>query len=69
MKYKRYVLRFDGDPAVVAFLKRHVDEQHASLGKAREKGRCAKALFGVEYKVRPITLPKPAQAERPVKSL
>ena len=59
MKYKRYVLRFEGDSEIVAFLKRHVPEQQDSLGEARELGRCAQALFGVKYKVTSVTVPRP----------
>jgi len=67
MKYKRYVLRFEGDPEVVAFLKRHVEEQQSDLATARSLGRCAEALFGVKYRVTSVTVPRPT-AER-VKSL
>ena len=67
MKYKRYILRFDGNPETVAFLKRHVSEQQDNLGYARELGRAAEVLFDVKYKVTSITLPRPT-AER-VKSL
>jgi len=59
MKYKRYVLTFGGDPEVVAFLKAHVKEQHDSLAHARNLGRCARVLFGVDYKVTSVTLPRP----------
>jgi len=67
VKYKKYVLRFEDDPEAVAFLKRKVPERHDSLGTARELGRCAKVLFGVEYKVTSVTVPRPT-AER-VRSL
>jgi len=67
MKYKKYILRFTGDPDVVFFLKRHIKEQQDNLGHARELGRAAKLLFGVSYKVTSVTLPRPT-AER-VKSL
>ena len=67
MKYKKYILRFDGNPEVVAFLKKHIKEQQDNLGYARELGRAAEILFDVKYKVTSITLPRPT-AER-VKSL
>ncbi len=67
MKYKRYVLKFEGDPEAVAFLARHVQEQHGNLERARALGRAAKLLLGVEYRVTSVTLPRPT-AER-VKSL
>jgi len=67
MKYKKYILRFTGDPEIVAFLKAHIKEQQDNLGHARNLGRAAKLLFGVSYKVTSITLPRPT-AER-VKSL
>ena len=67
MKYKKYILRFDGNPEIVAFLKKHIKEQQDNLGHARELGRAAKLLFGVSYKVTSVTLPRPT-AER-VKSL
>ena len=63
MKHKRYVLTFDGDPEAVAFLARKLPKQHGSLGKARELGRAAKALFDVRYKVTSVTVPRPT-AER-----
>jgi len=67
VKYKKYVLTFTGDPGVVAFLKARVPEHHDNLGTARELGRCAKALLGVDYKVTSVTVPRPT-AER-VRSL
>lgn len=67
MKYKRYVLKFQGDPAMVAFLKSHVKEQHTDLQTARALGRAAKLLLNVDYEVASITLPR-ASAEK-VKSL
>ncbi len=67
MKYKKYILTFDGDPDVVAFLKAHVAERQPDLGYARALGRAAKLLLRVDYKVTSVTLPRPT-AER-VKSL
>ena len=59
MKYKKYVLRFEGDPETVAFLKKHVAERQPNLGRARSLGRAAELLLGVEYKVTSVTLPRP----------
>ena len=67
MKYKQYILKFEGDPEIVTFLKVHIKEQHDSLSRARDLGRAAKALCGVSYKVTSVTLPRP-MAER-VRSL
>ena len=47
MKHKKYLLTFDGDSEAVAFLARKLPKQHGSLGKARELGRAAEALFDV----------------------
>ena len=59
MKYKKYVLRFEGDSATVACLKAKVPERDDNLGRARELGRAANLLFGVTYKVTSVTLPRP----------
>ena len=67
MKYKKYILTFTGDPETVAFLRRKVRKEHGSLGEARALGRAAKTLFGVEYKVASVAVPR-LEAER-VKSL
>lgn len=61
VKYKVYRLLFLGDKEVVALLDERVSKQWDSLGQAREAGRAAVLLFGVKYKVVPITRPKPAQ--------
>lgn len=60
MKYKRYLLKFKGDPEIVAFLGRHVREQQPDLARARALGKAARALFGVEYEVTSVTLPRPS---------
>ena len=70
MKYKRYVLHFDGDSEIVTFLERHVQksfEGRGALAAARKKGKAARELFGVEYDAISVTLPEPT-AER-VRSL
>lgn len=64
MKYKVYHLSFSGDAEVVAFLAGRVKKQWDSLGDAREAGRAARLLFGVRYKVTPITRPQPARVGR-----
>lgn len=67
MKYKRYILTFKGDPETVAFLEKRVAKQQDNLGRARNLGRAAHLLLGVDYTVTSITVPKPT-AER-VRSL
>ena len=62
-QHKRYILAFTGNPETVAFLKRHVSEQQPNLARARELGRAAKVLLGVEYRVTSVTVRKPT-AER-----
>ena len=69
MKYRKYLLSFPkGDPSAVAFLKsRGVAGEQPDLATARAKGRAAKLLFGVEYKVASVAVPR-LEAER-VRSL
>ena len=64
MKYKVYHLSFTGDEEAVALLSKRVQKQWGSLGDAREAGRAARLLFGVRYKVTPITRPQPAKVGR-----
>lgn len=63
MKYKTYILTFQGDPAIVAFLKTHVPKRQDNLGHARKLGRAARLLFGVVYNVTSVTRAQPT-AER-----
>ena len=56
MKYKRYVLRFSGDPEIVAFLEKHISTEHNTLRDAKATGRAAELLFGVEWEWQSITL-------------
>jgi len=59
VKYRKYVLTFAGDPEAVAFLAGHVDKRWPSLEQARARGRAARLLLGVEYKVRSVVVPRP----------
>jgi plasmid stabilization system protein ParE len=59
MKYKTYLLQFDGDPEVVAFLERKVERKFRSLAEARRAGRAARELFGVGYEAVSVTRPRP----------
>ena len=65
MKYCKYILEFEGDPQIVAFLEKHVPRQwegRGALGRARAAGRAAEALFPgkVRYKQpRSVTVARP----------
>ena len=62
MKYKQYILTFKGNSEVVALLEKHVPRTYkgpGALADARKRGKAARALFGVEYEAKSITVPKP----------
>jgi len=57
MKYKQYILTFEGDnPEVLRFLRNHVPDRHNSLKDAKDMGRAAELLFGVTWKWEAVTL-------------
>jgi hypothetical protein len=60
VKHKKYLLTFVGDPEAVAFLQARVPKQWDRLGEARARGRAAKLLLGVQYKVTPVEKPRVA---------
>jgi len=69
MKYCKYILKFKGDPEIVAFLEKHVPRQYegrGALANARANGRAAKRLFGVMYETTPVVM---ARAAEQVKAL
>jgi len=45
VKYRTYVLKLEGPPDVLAFLKGRVKEEYAGLGEAREVSGAVETLF------------------------
>jgi len=63
MKYRKYILEFEGDPEIVAFLAQHVKRQYRSLADMRAKARAAELLFGVKRKDASILMPRPERVK------
>ena len=59
MKYRRYLLEFEGNPEVVAFLSKHIPREYKTLREMRERARAAELLFDVKRKDASILLPRP----------
>ena len=66
MKYRKYKLEFSGSQEALAKVQ-DIPRMWDNLGKARAAGRAAKVLYGLEYSIASILLPRPI-AER-VKAL
>lgn len=63
MKYRKYILEFEGDPEVVMFLKKHVKREYRSLSDMRNIARAAELLFDVKRKDASVIMPRPERVK------
>ena len=58
MKYRKYKLEFSGPQGTLAKVQ-DIPRMWDNLGKARAAGRAARELYGLDYSVTSILLPRP----------